>query len=80
MFVDLNAPPVPVPMKTVAGCFSTATMSEMRPPMLAGPMERQARSLKSLLSSVTGASARAADAPFPGAVDAASAGRAGKNA
>src|SRR5207302_1910723 len=58
--VVLNTPPVPNPMKNVDGLLSTTPRLEIRPPMLAGPIERHARSLKSLGSSAV--SPRAADA------------------
>src|SRR5262245_2813966 len=38
----LNRPPVPVPTKNCAGFPGTRVISLIRPPMFAGPMERQA--------------------------------------
>src|SRR6267142_207452 len=57
-FVVLNRPPVPVARKNVAGRFSTAARSEMRPPMLAGPIERQLKSRNIPGSSAATGSAR----------------------
>src|SRR5215212_5463658 len=40
LFVVRSTPPVPTPTNIVYGVFSTTAKSEMRPPMLAGPMAR----------------------------------------
>src|SRR5947209_10142513 len=42
-FAVLNNPPVPVPTKNWDGLPGTSAISLTRPPMLAGPIERQAR-------------------------------------
>ena|SRR5205085_9335430 len=41
LFVVRKTPPVPVVTKIVYGSFSTTAKSETRPPMFAGPTERQ---------------------------------------
>src|SRR5258706_86413 len=63
-FVVLNRPPVPVAAKNVAGRFSTVAKSEMRPPMLAGPIERQLRSRNSPGSRASAGSFLGAGAAF----------------
>src|SRR2546421_11628357 len=65
LFVVRRTPPVPTATKTVYGSFSTTAKSATRPPMFAGPMERQRSGLVS--SAPAGAGVPVAGAAGAGA-------------
>src|ERR1041385_1885199 len=55
LFVVRNTPPVPVATKIVYGSFSLTAKSATRPPMFAGPIERQRSGFVSKTDGVAGA-------------------------
>src|SRR3954454_2120015 len=59
LFVVRNTPPVPTAAKIVYGSFSLTAKSAMRPPMFAGPTERQRSGLVSSVDGACGAAAAA---------------------